>query len=250
MSEEDNDYFDIKNYKVIASIEEKYWWFVARNQLIIWAIKKYFNKQGHFHEIGCGTGNVLNKIHINFPAAIITGSEFYSEGIKFAQKKLPHIDFYRLDATSMQLNQSYDAIGAFDVIEHIQNDELVLLNLKNALKNGGYLFLTVPQHRWLWSEVDVKARHARRYSKSELISKLKAINFSIEYTNSFVSLVLPLMWLSRFKAKNINYDHHDEFLISNSLNLLLKAVIIIEFLFIRIGIHFPIGGSLLIIAKK
>ena len=63
-------------------------------------------------------------------------------------------------------------IGAFDVLEHIADDELVLSQMHQAVRKGGGIILTVPQHSFLWSEIDEYSRHVRRYSVSELKLKL------------------------------------------------------------------------------
>ena len=66
----------------------------------------------------------------------------------------------------------FDVIGAFDVLEHIADDELVLSQMHQAVRKGGGIILTVPQHSFLWSEIDEYSRHVRRYSVSELKLKL------------------------------------------------------------------------------
>ena len=60
-----------------------------------------------------------------------------------------HSDVYQLDATAMAEENAYDCSDSLDVIEHIESDELVLSNFIRALRPGGFLLLTVPQHPWL-----------------------------------------------------------------------------------------------------
>ena len=150
----------------------------------------------------------------------------------------------------MDEQKLYDVIGAFDVIEHINEDELVLSNLSHALKSRGTLLVTVPQHRWLWSAVDEDSGHVRRYTHSELVRKVTQSGFTVNYVTSFVSLLVPLMWLSRLRASNANYNSMDELQIPNWLNRLLEMVMCFELKLLKIGIKFPFGGSLLLLARK
>ena len=150
----------------------------------------------------------------------------------------------------MDEEELYDVIGAFDVIEHINEDELVLSNLSHALKSRGTLLITVPQHRWLWSAVDEDSGHVRRYTHSELVRKVTQSGFTVNYVTSFVSLLVPLMWLSRLRTKSRNTKPLDELHISSWLNRLLEIIMFIELGLIKIGIKLPFGGSLLLLASK
>ena len=144
----------------------------------------------------------------------------------------------------------YDCIGSFDVVEHIHADEIVLRNFYHALRPGGFLFLTVPQHPWLWSSADEYAHHVRRYTENELRQKILHAGFNIEYSTSFVSLLLPLMSLQRFLMRNKNYNPDYEFKIHPLLNRLLYLVMLLELILLRLGLRFFAGGSLLVLARK
>ena len=150
----------------------------------------------------------------------------------------------------MDDDERFDCIGAFDVIEHINEDELVLSNLSRALKNGGTLLVTVPQHRWLWSAADEYACHVRRYTRAELVRKVTRSGLTVEYMTSFVSLLVPVMWLNRLRASRANYNPMDEFRIPKWVNRLLEMIMIFELGLMKLGMTFPIGGSLLLLARK
>jgi len=144
----------------------------------------------------------------------------------------------------------FDVIGAFDVLEHISDDEKVLENIARALKPSGVVLITVPQHRWLWSSVDEYACHVRRYTRSELIGKLEGAGLKVRMVTSFVCFLLPLMWLSRIKAKSKNYDPMSEFCIPKFLNVILESVMSFERKFLEWGLRLPFGGSLLVVGVR
>lgn len=72
----------------------------------------------------------------------------------------------QMDARAIPAEAVFDLIGAFDVIEHIEEDEAALAAIHRALAPGGVAIIAVPQHPWLWSEADDVAHHARRYSRA------------------------------------------------------------------------------------
>ena len=112
--------------------------------------------------------------------------------------------------------------------------------------------MTVPQHRFLWSIVDEYSFHKRRYTRKELVKKVKDAGFQVVYATSFVSFLLPLMLLSRIRRQKTRdkYDPLAELGIGRIKNAVLENILTVERIFIKSGFSFPAGGSLLMIAKR
>ena len=126
--------FKPESFAKLATVESNHWWFLALNQIIIWTVRKYISPVCDFLEIGCDTGFVFMAVSAEYPSAQLTGTEFFEEGLVHARKRIPNARFERLDARTMNDIACYDVIGAFDVLEHIGEDELVLSKLSNALR--------------------------------------------------------------------------------------------------------------------
>lgn len=244
--------FKVAAFSHLVSLEDKNFWFCVRNRLIIWALRKYCPTFQSFMEIGCGTGFVLSGINDAFPQTKIYGSEIFPAGLAFAAERVPKSNLMQMDARQIPFVDEFDAIGAFDVLEHIQEDKQVLFQMHQALKSSGILVITVPQHSWLWSSVDDRACHVRRYSAEELHNKVETSGFQILRSTSFVSILLPALWISRLAKRNSQLEREAtaELKISPLLNRILKAILAIELPMIRAGINFPLGGSRLLVAKK
>jgi SAM-dependent methyltransferase len=244
--------FKVSYFQELAELEQNNFWFKARNKIILWALKKYKPNFNSYLEIGCGTGFVLSGISQTFPKAVLKGSEIFTDGLKFAAIRLPHVKLMQMDARQIPFVTEFDILGAFDVLEHIKEDTAVIDEVYKALKPGGIFILSVPQHQWLWSKTDELAFHQRRYSNSELIKKLQATGFTILRSTSFVSTLLPAMVLSRTlnKANNSDFDPKDEFLIHPLLNYIFEKMLLLELALIKIGFNFPLGGSRLVVAQK
>jgi SAM-dependent methyltransferase len=242
--------FPEQAFDYLASAESRHWWFLARNQIIIWVLRKKVRTFANFLEVGCGTGFVISGIAKAFPELEVEASEYFEDGLVFARKRLPQCKFRKLDATAMVEEKAYDCIGCFDVIEHIDADERVLSNFNRALRSGGFLLLTVPQHPWLWSAADDYAHHIRRYTYLELRRKILRARFKIEFCTSFVSLLLPIMAFQRLSSKNKGYSLNDELKVNYLTNLFLYLVMQVELILLKLGIRFSLGGSLLLLARK
>jgi SAM-dependent methyltransferase len=235
----------------LAAIEQAHFWFRVRNELIQWALGNYFPDARNFFEVGCGTGFVLEGIHEKFPGTRLVGSDVFVDGLAFARARLPGVEFYQMDARSIPFEGEFDVVGAFDVLEHLVEDNKALAQMFNATRPGGGLLVTVPQQRYLWSASDEHAMHQRRYSYAELRRKVETAGFQIERITSFNSLLFPLMVWSRMQQKrDQDFQPWRELEIGSALNKILESILKLERLLIEKGLSFPVGGSLLLIGRR
>lgn len=244
--------YDPAQFAELARLEAGNFWFRARNRLIAWAIGRYFPGARNLLEVGCGTGFVLAGIAAAFPALKLAASEAASEGLAFAAARAPGASLMQMDARRIPFRGEFDVVGAFDVIEHVEDDRAVLAELRAAAVPGGGVLITVPQHRALWSEYDVRAGHVRRYRARELSTRMVESGLEIVRMTSFVTVLLPLMYLSRLaqRAPGAGYDPLAELRIAPWLNWPLEQALLLERLLIRAGINLPVGGSLLVVARR
>lgn len=244
--------FNPGQFEKLFELEARNFWFRSRSKLIHSMMRRYFQGAGNFLEIGCGTGYCLSRIEQEFPNLRLTGGEGISAGLHFASRRTKNASLMQMDARNIPYLDEFDLIGAFDVIEHIGEDELVLDQMYAATKKGGGLILTVPQHAWLWSYADEFTHHKRRYSARELASKVKTAGYEILRMTSFVSLLLPAMYLSRLKNKDRGRDADQtaELRLNGVLNFAFEIVMSIERGLISAGIPLGAGGSLLLMARK
>lgn len=244
--------YDASHYHVLAELESRNFWFRARNALVMHVLRRYAPSMQRFLEIGCGTGYVLNGVSEAFPRAEVMGSEIFVEGLRHAAERLGSAHLLQMDARAIPYAGSFDVVAAFDVIEHIEEDRRVLSEMHRALVDDGVLVLTVPQHPWLWSAQDEHAHHVRRYTRGELVEKVKDAGFEVLKVTSFVTGLLPVMMLSRMRKPDpdVAPDPFREFQIPGWLDRLLYAVMSVDVALVKLGITLPLGGSLLLVARK
>lgn len=244
--------FPSSDFIRLAELEDGNYWFRSRSKLIVWALRKHFPGFASFLEVGCGTGCVLAAVEAAFPAAACSGSELHVAGLEHAARRLRSSALWQMDARRIPFRSEFDIIGSFDVLEHIEADREVLDQCFLALRSGGGVVLTVPQHRFLWSARDEYARHVRRYTRSEILEKLRSAGFRPMLVTSFVSLLFPLMLLARAKSRRLTpaFDPEAEIRIGKLANWLLEAILNFERWLIALGVRFPFGGSLLVVAIR
>jgi len=242
--------FDARWFPELAAQEAESFWFRNRNRVIIWALRRYFPGTNSFLEVGCGTGFVLAGIREAMADIRLAGGELLIGGLPFARERVPGASLYQLDARRLPFDQEFDVVGAFDVLEHIDEDEEVLAAMRRAAKSRGGVMMTVPQHRWLWSAEDEVSGHKRRYSRRELVGRLERAGLRLERVTSFVSLLLPLMAASRLPLRAAGDGRSSRGHLIPPFNRTLEKVLTAELALVRAGMSLPAGGSLLAVARR
>ena len=145
-----------------------------------------------------------------------------------------------------------------DVIEHIEDDSALLLQLRNQLKPGGNLIITVPAFQHLTTAIDKEIGHFRRYNLKQLDLLLTSAGYRISFKTYFFSLLYIPTLFARvlpyklgFKNNNHNNRRNKEHLAKMPLlNKIALYIFGFETTFLRKKIKLLSGTSCLIIAQK
>ena len=108
--------FKAEYFSELSRLEAENFWFRARNQLILWALRTYKPIASNFLEVGFGTGFVLSGIARACPKLALSGSEIFLAGLSHAAERVPSAHFMQMDARRVPFVEEFDAIGSFDVL--------------------------------------------------------------------------------------------------------------------------------------
>jgi SAM-dependent methyltransferase len=254
-----------EHFAFLASVEDRHFWFQARNRLILETLKRFAGKNQpvageptngagaiRYLEIGCGTGYVLRGVAEAFPEWRISGADYYPEGLGFARDRVPTAGMLQFDACRMPFENEFDTIGLFDVLEHIRDDINALRGIRQALKPAGVLVLTVPQHPQLWNADDALGGHQRRYTRKDLFAKAEESGLRPIWWTSFVTLLLPFMFAVR-RGREAGIPAPDavaQFSLPGWQNALCAAAMRLESVLLHLGAQLPWGGSLIAVFAR
>jgi len=231
--------------------EANRFWFRARERLIAWALDRYFPDASSMLEVGCGTGSVLRFLSQRRPALELCGADASDRAVELAARRAARARILRLDANQLPFDGEFDLAGAFDVIEHLDDDVGALREMRRAVRPGGGVLVMVPQHPRLWSRYDEFAGHKRRYRRRELRTRISTAKLDLLRLTSFVSLPLPALAISRARTSRADgYDPVAEGLKPPPLADLLDRILAAEAAAIRGGLSLPVGGSLFAVARR
>ena len=243
-------------FDVTAEVEARSFWCRTRNRVLTQVFRRFTDRTAPLDvlEVGCGIGGVIAALR-QFPNLRFTGSEIYLQGLRYARARMPEVDFIQLDATDIPFRSAFDVVGAFDVLEHIPDDEKAMSEIARALRPARLFIVTVPQYPWLWSTLDELVSHKRRYRKQELLAKLNRAGFDVIYLTSFITLLLPAMVVSRLfdRVQARSTDPAADFTARVAppalVNTICDWVMRVDEAALKVGVILPIGGSLLAVAR-
>jgi SAM-dependent methyltransferase len=237
------------SYDIEYEIAGSHWWFAVRRKLLDSILSSIaLPSQGLILDIGCGVGSNLPIFESHRLHAIGLDQSFYALSLASNRFKAPLIngDLNHLPFKS----NSFGLIVAMDVLEHLDNDLNGILELFQSLTRGGLLILTVPAFGFLWGTQDRVTGHKRRYSRPEILHKLRNAGFTIarsSYFNFF--LFLPIL-LTRYSIRLLRLQLESENKVNSPLlNFLLKSTFSLEPYLLKY-FSFPFGVSIFCIARK
>lgn len=244
-------------YKEYYRLEREHWWFRARLKILEQITKDLkIQIKSELKILNAGAATGATSIMLKKYGDVLS-LEYDQDCAKFLSKVLDE-NILNDSLTDLPLeSQTFDIVCAFDVIEHIEAHEDAIRESNRVLKNGGYLFITVPAFEILWSKHDDINHHYRRYRIKELKKLLIGNGFKIEYHTYFnFFLFLPIFIIRFFSKifpeKKISEGTGSDFesLNYSFLNKLLYWIFLSESFLMKHKFRFPFGVSAMIIAKK
>jgi ubiquinone/menaquinone biosynthesis C-methylase UbiE len=143
-------------------------------------------------------------------------------------------------------DNSIGAIGAFDVLEHLEDPDELLSEIFRVLKPNGVFICSVPCFQWLFSDFDIAIGHYRRYNRASMFELLTKNRLSVKNQyNLFGFLVLPALISRRLpyllgrrrKFNSVNTSNKRNFSLIELLTPLLNVIARLEsFLKLRFGL--------------
>lgn len=257
-SDNQNISYPIDGNEICFAIEDNSLWFRHRNNCIVSVVSSYPpENNGTIFDIGGANGFVsLGLSNAGFDVVLVEPGRV---GASNAKKRGLKNVICATTNTAKFKQHSFPAVGLFDVIEHIEDDLSFLQVIKNLMKKGGFLYVTVPAYSFLWSAEDFLAGHFRRYTLEDICKLLKVAGFQIEFSSYiFRFFPIPIFLLRSLpykigfskatrKPENTSRDHVVKGgIVANILGSILQP----EIANINKKRAMRFGSSCLIVAKK
>lgn len=202
----------------LADLEDRHWWYAERRYLLAAAVREL--RPGVALDVGAaGGGNTRVLKHLGWRAVAL---EYGVDGAQVAAER--GLFVMRGDATALPIRSlSLDLVVAFDVLEHIADDDAAATEIFRVLRPGGMLLVAVPCDPKLWSAHDEAVDHVRRYTRPTLCGLLTRTGFDLESVTSWNVLLRPIVALRRKSSAGSDLNE-----LPRLVNAGLRAIITAE----------------------
>ncbi len=204
-------------------------------------------------DVGAGRGTLRDQVEAA-TAWNIDISDLDLEGLRRADPARGETLFYNINQRVPDLEERYDAIILFDVLEHIEETRTFIESLLFHLRPGGFLFVNVPAMQRLFCRFDTVQGHFRRYDRRSLKTEFDGFPVSIVDARYWGMLNVPLLYLRRFVLDALSSESSDEEVYrkgfappSGIANRTLRSLMRIELALVS---RPPFGSSLLTVFRK
>jgi len=237
--------------------ENTHWWFRWRFDLIGDVVGSLTKGKSDVKilDAGCGTGQ-MTKLLEGYGEAV--GLDLAPEAINYAKiRGVKNLVQGSITEPPFEPG-SFDLVVSLDVIEHVDNDMQILAGLRDIVRPGGHLVVTVPAFQMLWSEHDEINHHKRRYRVPQLRHLVQEAGFEVSritYCNT--ALYLPVLALRKGKTllrklrgtSTTPNPESDLVFYPKPVNEALYQIMRLENRIMR-GRNLPFGVSILVVAQR
>ncbi|PIY71701.1 hypothetical protein COY87_04765 [Candidatus Roizmanbacteria bacterium CG_4_10_14_0_8_um_filter_33_9] len=235
-------------YDQMYMLEESHFWFVGKRMFINKYLKSIQSSITQILDVGSGTGGTTKWLG---QFGDVIGLENNTHGVTLGKKR--GVAVLKGNATKLPFNDNcFSLVTLLDVLYHkqIRDVDTVLREILRVLKPGGYLLITDSAFPFLFSTHDDFQSGNKRFTLGQLHKNLSNSGFQIDRSSYIFFFIFPLLLVKR---KIINYFFPPIRSDVNNVNVLMNWLLIsllkFESIFLS-HISFPIGSSLIILAKK
>ncbi len=236
-------------YDIIYDLENTHWWYRVRRELVNKILSGEVSRRKaplKILDVGCGTGLLMKEMQKFGP---VDGVDFSERAIAYCKERGLSPRLGSAEALPYGDN-SFDAAIFFDVMEHLENDAQACGEVYRVLAPGGMVLVSVPAFMFLWSITDIVSQHYRRYTRKQVVARLKDAGFEVAYASYFNTILFLPIAAVRLLVRLLHIPMKSENTVGGPLtNLLLYRIFSLEARMLP-RVRFPFGVSVLCIAYK
>ncbi len=243
-------------YGRMFEAEESQWWYAGQRAIAIGLLRSQLEDRAASGsgggrpvlDAGCGTGGNLaalgalgRGIGVDLAPEALAGCR--RRGVLAVRGSVLRLPFREA---------SFDLVTSYDVIYHawVTDDRAAVVEMSRVLRPGGQLLVRVPALRALFGAHDVEVQSRHRYTRGELVALLQDSGLEVRRATYCNSLLFPLLFARRTLDRLLGREGSDVGFLPAPLEWAFRQALLAEAAIIRRGGSFPIGASVVALARK
>lgn len=152
-------------------------------------INHYVNSDSKILDLGCGVGTI--DFYLSKRCNFVTCVDYSNKAIEIAKANAKilgvskNLFFLQKKFPEQKIKGKYDIVLCIELLEHITDDKLAIINVKNLLSKNGIVIVSVPSiysplyKLRLTKQHDERVGHIRRYSVETLEKLIKTSDLNV-----------------------------------------------------------------------
>ena len=241
----------MERFEDLYRIEDKYWWAKAHQKVIISLLESTVNLSSlkRILDIGCGGGGLLSRLKSYGQGY---GIDLSLKAIKYCKmRQLSNIICGQANSLPIK-HESFDVICAVELMEHVEDEQVLLGEFSRIMKKGAILLITAPAFNFLFSKHDEWVGHKRRYTVAGVKTILSSAGFKIIQASYFHMLLFPVLFVMSKWGRFASAAQKKQTVVELPLflNQLLTLLLCAEIPILKQKISLPFGSSVIVLAQK
>jgi SAM-dependent methyltransferase len=228
-------------------LEDTHWWFRSKRTLVLSLLGRYGALGGPGLDVGCGAGGTLAVLATQ---GAWVGIDADPAALRLSRRRgLAHLAGGGAEALPFR-EGTFAACLCLDLLYHrnVRSEAGALRECHRVLRAGGLLLVTDSAFTWLRSAHDEAVHAARRYTRRELVERVRTAGFTPLLASYAYCLVFPAIAAVRLARRGAG-GGSDVFSLPRPLNTALLGVQAVERALLRLG-PLPFGSSVVLVARK
>lgn len=183
-------------------------------KIILSVLDKYISTKKDILDIGCGAGTI--SMYLASKGNRVKGVDISPKAIQAAKESskinnLSNITFETCNFPIKIPNGKYDIITCFEVIEHLNDDDMALRMMNQLLKKNGILIISTPSENaplyklGYAKKFDKEVGHLRRYTLQKLTNLAVNNGFTVVDTKKTEGIIRNFLFLNQYAGKLIRF---------------------------------------------
>jgi SAM-dependent methyltransferase len=238
-------------YRRMYEVEDRQWWYAGQRAIALALLERAHGSgeaAPRVLDAGCGTGYNLRALG---RLGRTVGIDISPEAIGFCRSR--GVTAVRGSVLRLPFcDRSFDAVTSFDVLYHdwVSDERAAVAEMARVLRPGGVVFVRVPALEALRGAHDAEVLSRHRFTRDELVALLAGCGLRVEQASYCNSLLSPLLLAQRTLDRLLSREGSDVALLPPPLEWLFSRALLTEAALLRRGIGFPVGASVVALARK